>query len=184
MIELHTPRLILRPWKEEDLAPFALMNADPEVREFFPSTLTQKESDDSVALMMELAKKNGFCFMAAELKENQKFIGMIGINQVNPAYPFAPAVEIGWRLAKEFWGYGYATEGAKALLDYGFNTLHLKEIVAFTVPNNLKSQQVMKRLGMSCDRNDDFDHPLVAENNPCRRHVLYKIQRENLCQVI
>lgn len=172
---ITTARLILRPWKEEDKAPFAEMNADAEVREFFVSTLTREQSDDSVRHIMDAYQRDGFCCFAAELIATGEFTGFIGIQIMNFAVPGVaqPAVEIGWRLARKYWGKGLATEGAQAAMRYGFETLGLREIVAITVPANVRSRRVMDKIGMKRRPELDFDHPRVPEGHPLRRHVLY-----------
>ncbi|MFZ4773448.1 MAG: GNAT family N-acetyltransferase [Chlamydiia bacterium] len=175
---IHTERLVLRPWREEDLEPFARLNADPRVREYFLSLLTREESDQSVKLMQGHIERLGWGFWAASIKETGEFIGMIGLEEVYFSVPFVPAVEIGWRLAHEHWGKGYATEGAKAALHYGFETLNLNEIVSFTALENQRSRQVMERIGMSHSPEEDFDHPRVPDGHPLKRHVLYRISRE------
>lgn len=174
---IETNRLILRQWREEDLEPFAKMNADPKVREYFATLLTKEESDASVKIAADHIARLGWGFWAASLKETGEFIGFIGIEDVYFKAPFTikPAVEIGWRLATPYWGKGYATEGAKASLRYGFEVLNLEEIVAFTVPGNSRSQNVMKKIGMHRDPKDDFDHPKVPIGHPMKRHVLYRI---------
>lgn len=169
---IKTKRLILRQWTPSDFKPYAALNADPLVREFFPNTLTEEESNKSAKLFIEAIEKNGFGMWAAE--SNGQFIGFIGIQKVPFEAPFTPAIEIGWRLAKAYWGQGYATEGALAALEYGFKTLHLNEIVAFTVPGNIRSRNVMAKIGMTHDEKDDFDHPLLHDGHPLRRHVLYR----------
>lgn len=175
---ITTERLILRPWKDEDFAPFAGMNADPLVREFFPSVLTRKESDVSIRYLRDAYAKDGFCFSAAELIPTGEFIGFIGIGAMNFAVPGVaqPAVEIGWRLARAHWGKGLATEGARGVLRYAFETLKLPEIVAITVPANVRSRRVMEKIGMTHHPELDFDHPRLPEGHPMRRHVLYAIR--------
>lgn len=175
MTFLETKRLILRSWEPRDLEPFAKMASDPRVMEFFPSLLTRAESAENIRLMMEKIEKNGFCFWAAELKATQEFIGFIGLNIPGFQTAFTPCVEIGWRLAYDYWGQGLAPEGAIASLKYGFEQLNLEEIVAFTTKDNLKSQRVMEKIGMTYDPNGDFDHPKLAEGHPLRRHVLYRV---------
>jgi 3-dehydroquinate dehydratase / shikimate dehydrogenase len=176
---IKTERLLLRPWQEEDLEPFAALNADLKVREFFPSLLSREESDASVKRMSKHIQRHGWGFWAVSLIETNEFIGMIGLEDVNLEVPFVPAVEIGWRLAFKYWGKGYASEGALACLKYGFETLKLEEIVAFTAVQNLRSRKVMQRIGMHCDPADDFDHPRVPEGHPLRRHVLYRMTKED-----
>lgn len=176
---ITTDRLILRDWKESDLAPFADMNADPRVREFFPGLQTREESDASAKGASEHVKKCGWGFWAAELIATGEFIGFIGLEDVRFSAPFnqtSPAVEIGWRLAHGYWGQGYATEGALAALRYGFNNLDLDEIVSFTTVANQRSRHVMEKIGMHRDPADDFDHPKLAEGHPLRRHVLYRLK--------
>lgn len=174
---IKTERLILRPWQEEDLEPFAKLNADPRVREYFPGLLSRQESDQSIKLMSEHIEKCGWGFWAASLIQTGDFIGFIGLEDVNFKAPFThtPAVEIGWRLAFHYWGRGYATEGALAALQYGFESLNLKEIVSFTPVQNQRSRHVMEKIGMHHDPKDDFDHPKLSEGHPLRRHVLYRL---------
>jgi 3-dehydroquinate dehydratase/shikimate dehydrogenase len=174
---IETDRLIIRSWQISDFEPFARLNADPRVMEYFPSTLTRAESDANVNLMLEKTQQDGFCFWATELKATRQFIGFVGLNIPGFQAPFTPCVEIGWRLAYEHWGKGYAPEGAIACLQYGFEKLGLKEIVAFTTMNNLKSRRVMEKIGMTYDPKDDFDHPKLAENHPLRKHVLYRTRK-------
>lgn len=175
MVTIKSSRLILRQWQDSDLAPFAALNADPRVREFFPGLMSRQESDQSVKIMSDHIEKCGWGFWAASLIETDEFIGFIGLEEVYFQAHFTPAVEIGWRLAFEHWGKGYATEGAKAALKYGFDTLNLNEIVAFTTVKNMRSRYVMEKIGMHHDLNDDFDHPKLPEGHPLRRHVLYRI---------
>jgi ribosomal-protein-alanine N-acetyltransferase len=171
---LATDRLFLRDWREEDLAPFAALNADPRVMEFFPTTLDRAESDALAARLQGSIEESGFGFWAAERKEDGAFVGFVGLRRPR----FMPAVEIGWRLARAYWGKGYATEAARAALAHGFGPLGLSEIVAFTVPTNRRSRSVMERLGMAHDPGADFDHPAVPEGHALRRHVLYRLARE------
>lgn len=177
---IETKRLILRPWTEEDLEPFAQMNADARVREFFPGMLSRQESDASVEIFSEHIENCGWGLWATSLAETGEFIGFIGIQKVNFSAPFnqkSPAVEIGWRLAFKHWGKGYATEGALAALKYGFETLGLEEIVSFTAVANQRSRHVMEKIGMHHRPEEDFDHPKIAEGHPLRRHVLYRLKK-------
>lgn len=173
-----TDRLILRPWKKEDFEPFSDINADPRVREFFPSIQKKEESDEQARAISKGIEKCGWGFWAVSTSDAD-FIGMIGLSQVRFFAHFTPAVEIGWRLAFEHWGKGYATEGAKAALTFGFEDLKLKEIVAFTTPDNDRSRKVMEKLGMTHSLVDDFDHPMLPQGHKMRRHVLYRIQCRN-----
>lgn len=175
---VRTKRLILRPWEESDLEPFAQLNADPRVREYFPGILSREESDASVKLASNHIEKCGWGFWAASLIQTGEFIGFIGLEDVNFSAPFnefTPAVEIGWRLAFNHWGKGYATEGARGALQYGFDYLKLDEIVSFTTLKNMRSRHVMEKIGMTHNPKDDFDHPKLSEGHPLRRHVLYRI---------
>jgi RimJ/RimL family protein N-acetyltransferase len=174
---LETERLILRPWRPEDREPFARMNADPAVMEFFPACLSRAESDQGVDRIEKHFRERSFGLFAAELRRDGAFIGFIGLNVPRFVAHFTPCVEIGWRLTAAHWGQGLATEGACAAMRCGFESLALDEIVAFTVPGNARSRRVMEKLGMTHDPADDFDHPGLPEGHPMRRHVLYRIKR-------
>ena len=172
---IKTERLILRPWREEDLEPFAKLNADPRVMEYFPGLKSRQESDHSAKLMSDHIQRCGWGLWAASLIHTGEFIGFIGLEDVYFTASFTPAVEIGWRLAFDYWGKGYATEGAMASLRYGFEVLKLEKIVSFTAVQNMRSRAVMEKIGMHHAPKDDFDHPRISEGNPLRRHVLYQI---------
>lgn len=174
---LTTDRLILRPWRDADREPFAAMNADPEVSRYFPSTLSREESDRQADRIVEKMASRGFGFWAVEIPGVTSFAGFIGLSVPGFDAPFMPCVEIGWRLARAHWGHGYATEGARASLRFGFETIGVTEIVAFTAVGNARSRRVMDRLGMTRDLDGDFDHPLVPLGHPYRPHVLYRIRR-------
>jgi 3-dehydroquinate dehydratase/shikimate dehydrogenase len=178
---IRTERLILRTWKDEDIVPHAEMNADPRVREFFTSLRTREESEADIRAVRIKYDRDGFCMFAAELLASGEFIGFIGLQKMNFAIPSIeqPTVEIGWRLAYKYWGKGLATEGARAVLSYGFNKLQLPEIIAITVPANVRSRRVMEKIGMRHFPEFDFDHPQIPEGHPLRRHVLYKIKSES-----
>ncbi|MCE5295221.1 MAG: GNAT family N-acetyltransferase [Chlamydiales bacterium] len=175
MIYITTERLLLRQWRQSDLEPFAKLNADPRVREFFPSVQTREQSDNSAKILLENIAKYGYGLWAVSLKDTDEFIGFIGIQDIPFESHFTPAVEIGWRLSHEYWGKGYATEGAKAVLEYAFNELHMPEIVALTSIHNKPSQNVMQKIGMHHDPKDDFDHPRVEDGHWLKRHVLYRM---------
>lgn len=174
---ITTKRLILRPWKAEDFTPFAALNADPRVMEYFPAIRSRAESDLQATSFAEYIEKKGWGFWAVSVIDKVDFIGFIGLEDVDFEAHFTPAVEIGWRLAYEYWGQGYATEGAKAALEYAFNTLKLEEIVSLTSEGNSRSRNVMEKIGMHHDPEDDFDHPKFTKGNPLQRHVLYRILR-------
>jgi len=174
---ISTPRLLLRPWREEDLEPFAAMNADPRVMQFLPKALTRAESEAVIERNRRRIERHGFCVWSIEAPGVAPFVGRVGMSMFEADVPFAPCVEIGWRPAFDHWGKGYATEAARAALDFGFATLALHEIVAFTVPANVRSRAVMERLGMTGDPADDFDHPDIPPGHPLRRQVLYRLRR-------
>ncbi|MDX3094740.1 GNAT family N-acetyltransferase [Streptomyces sp. ME01-24h] len=173
MIELRTERLHLRRWRDRDLAPWAAMNADPLVREHLGEPLTREQSDASVARFLAEFDERGYGWWAVEVRASGEFVGFAGLDRVDEGLPFT-GVEIGWRLAHAAWGKGYATEAARAVLAFGFGTLALPEILAVTTAGNLRSQAVMRRIGMTRDPADDFDDPTAPEG-PLRRNVLYRI---------
>lgn len=170
---LSTPRLRLRPWRESDFAPFADMNADPHVMEHFPAVQPREESDAMALRIMAKLEAQGWGLWALEVIGGEPFIGFTGLNVPNFDSYFTPCTEIGWRLARNAWGHGYATEAARAALAFGFGDIGLEEIVSFTAVTNKRSVAVMERLGMR--RDGEFDHPRVAQGNPVRRHVLYRL---------
>lgn len=174
---IATQRLRLRAWRDEDLEPFAALNADPRVMEHFPKTLNRAESDARAARIRDHFAQHGFGYWAVEAVREANFIGFVGLEVPRFQAHFTPCVEIGWRLAYEHWGKGYATEAARAALEFGFFKLGLNEIVSSTVPANRRSWSVMERLGMKRSPSDDFDHPALPEGHPLRKHVLYRIQR-------
>jgi RimJ/RimL family protein N-acetyltransferase len=176
IIEHQTERLRLVGWHERHIAPFAAMNADPDVMRFFPSTLTEAQTRAGVELWRAQFEEQGWSNWAVELKQTGEFIGFIGLSIPRRQLPFSPCVEIGWRLARRYWGHGYATEGARASLDVGFHQLALAEVVSFTALANLPSRRVMERIGMH-NTGRDFDHPAVPEGSPLRRHCLYAISQ-------
>lgn len=175
--EIRTERLRLRRWLPTDLAPFAAMNANPRVTEYLPTPLTRQESDAFVARAEAHFEHHGFGHWAVEIIDVAPFAGFVGLSNPRFDAPFQPCVEIGWRFPVEHWGHGYATEGARAVLAFGFEVIGLEEIVSFTVPANARSRRVMEKIGMTHDPADDFDHPLLPVGHPLRRHVLYRIAR-------
>ena len=176
---LRTERLILRGWRDVDREPFARMNCDPAVMEHFPALLSREESDALVDRAEAHLKQHEFGLWAAELDETGEFIGYIGLVIPQFEAAFTPCVEIGWRLAREHWGKGLATEGARSLVRHAFDVVSLAELVSFTVPANVRSVRVMKKLGMTRDPRDDFDHPSLPDGHPLQRHVLYRLRRED-----
>ena len=173
---LTTRRLILRAWRDSDREPFAAMNADPRVMEFFTKTLSRKESDEMVERTRDHMVENGFGLWAVELAASGEFAGFISLWKPTFEAPFMPAIEIGWRLAYHAWGQGYAAEGGQAALEFGFQQLGLREIVSVTSVPNVRSRRVMEKLGMTRSAADDFLHPLIEEGHPLRPHVCYRIQ--------
>lgn len=173
---VETPRLILRDWRDDDVEAWVAINADPRVTEFFPKSYTRELSEASAAAIRAQLSRDGFGWWALEIRGGPSFVGSIALQAVPFQAHFTPANEIGWRLATEHWGRGYATEGARAALEFAFNELKWREVVAFTAASNLRSQRVMERLGMTHDGNDDFDHPRVEAGHALRRHLLYRIK--------
>jgi len=173
---IETQRLILRRWREEDRAPFADINADPKVMEYFKSPLTRAESDSFIDRIENVFEQNGYGFWAVEERGSGKLLGLTGLAPVMFQASFTPAVEIGWRIASDSWGKGYAPEAARMVLDVGFHRLRLPEIVAFTAVINKNSRRVMEKLGMTQDVAAGFDHPNLPEGHMLRSHVLYRMK--------
>jgi RimJ/RimL family protein N-acetyltransferase len=176
--ELRTERLVLRQWRDGDLEPFAALNADPETMRYFPAPIPRESSDAFAVHIRRHIDEEGWGLWAVEVAGGARFIGFVGLARPSFEAHFTPAVEVGWRLAREHWGHGYATEAGKAALRYGFEELDLDEIVSFTSPLNEPSWRVMERLGMTRDPADDFEHPRVAVGHPLRRHLLYRLPRD------
>jgi RimJ/RimL family protein N-acetyltransferase len=175
--DLQTSRLLLRRWTDEDLPAFAALNADPQVMEHFPKLLDRAESDAVAARIRALFEERGYGLWAVSVIGGAPFIGFVGLNAPAFQAAFTPCVEIGWRLAREHWGHGYASEGARAALEFGFNELQLDEIVSFTVPANVRSRGVMERIGMRHSPADDFLHPMLPAGHPLQPHVFYRLPR-------
>jgi RimJ/RimL family protein N-acetyltransferase len=173
----ETPRLILRDWRDSDREPFAAMGRDPEIMAFLGPLMTREQSDAGIDRQRALIAADGLGFWAAERKADGAFLGFIGPKHTSFPAHFAPAVELGWRLSRLAWGQGLATEGAIAARDWAFAAAGLDEVVAITVPANLKSQAVMRKIGLRRDEAGDFEHPNLAPGDPLRRHVLYRMSR-------
>jgi ribosomal-protein-alanine N-acetyltransferase len=181
MIYYETARLILREWIDSDLEPFAAMNADSKVMEFFPQVRTAEESQQALQTIKEHFIQHGYGVYAVTDKENN-FIGMVGL-QVNPdKFSFSPCVEIMWRSLPQYWGNGYAPEAALKCLEIGFQEFNLTEIVSFTAAINLKSQRVMEKIGMQRDFKADFAHPNLTAQHRLNPHVLYRISHDEFEQ--
>ncbi|WP_455207895.1 GNAT family N-acetyltransferase [Kaarinaea lacus] len=178
IIEAQTERLKLRQWEKADFPGFASINADPDVMKYYPNVLSEAQSNAMAQKFESLIDARGWGFWAVEKTDDQQFIGFVGLHE--PAYdlPVTPCVEIGWRLGKEYWGNGYATEAAIACLEIAFKRLHIPEVYSFTPVSNKKSQAVMERIGM-VNTNKNFEHPMIPENHPLREHYLYKADRES-----
>lgn len=176
LIEIDTPRLRLRQWRDTDYPAFAALNADPQVMEFFPALLDRATSDELAQRIRGNITVRGWGFWAVEIPNECAFIGFAGLSVPPYETPASPCVEIGWRLARAHWGKGYATEAARAALRVGFDTLELAEIVAFTTIANRRSRAVMERIGMRYE-GETFEHPRVPEGHRLRAHVLYRLAR-------
>lgn len=176
MIVLETSRLILRDWQQSDLEPFCQLNADEEVMNFFPNTLTTEQTLTLHQAIETEFNEYGFGLYAVEVKENNDFIGFIGFHRATFDADFTPCVEIGWRLKKVAWGKGYATEGAKACLQYGFRHLRFNDIYSFTADINTPSKNVMKKIGLNFIKT--FDHPKIEDSSPLKKHVLFHINKQ------
>lgn len=178
LIEFETERLRLRQWQDSDLAPFAELNADPQVMEFFPEPLESRASDEMAREIRSLLARRGWGAWAVEVKGGAPFIGFVGLHVPAATLPFSPCVEIAWRLSASHWGRGYASEAARGALQVAFERLALPEVVAFTAVGNQRSRRVMERLGMQYS--GEFEHPGVPEGSPLRLHVLYRLQATRL----
>lgn len=178
MAVILTERLMLRNWQEEDLEPFAAINQDPRVMEYFPNILSIEEVAAFIAKTCAHIERHGFGFFACALRETNELIGFVGLNIPSFEASFTPCVEVGWRLAFKHWGKGYATEAARKSLQIGFEQYDLEEIVAFTVPQNLRSRHVMERIGMQHDPAGDFYHTRFPKEHPLSLHVLYRIRKK------
>lgn len=179
MTYYETKRLILRNWINSDIEPFIKLNQDQKVMEFFPNCYTKDESIASIEIFKKALTEFGYCMYACELKTSKQFIGFIGLMRRDFDLPFAPCVEIGWRLSKEYWGQGLATEAAHKCLEIGFNEFNLNEIVSFTAKVNKRSIKLMQNLGMIHDDCGDFYHPKPPKEHPLSLHVLYRMTKDS-----
>jgi RimJ/RimL family protein N-acetyltransferase len=176
-LALRTPRLLLRQWRDEDAEPFAAMSADAEVMELLLGPFDRDKSDEWVAWARDFWREHGYGQWVVELPGEAEFAGVVGLNRIVWRAPFTPAVEVAWRLARKFWGWGIAFEAARATIEDGFSRLGLAEIIAITTPANRRSWLLIERLGMVRDLAGDFDHPRIPDGHPLKRHVLYRIRR-------
>ena len=184
-LQLETPRLTLRRWQEADRAPFAEMNADRIVMHYFEAPFTRQQSNDAIDRYLPAFDREGFSFFAVTLRDTGDFVGTIGLQTMRDVVPNLPqpAVEIGWRLAQSAQGKGFATEGARAIVDFAFNKLGINEVVAITALPNRASRHVMEKLGMSHRPELDFDHPRVPAGHQYQRHTLYSLRNPNSNEV-
>ena len=178
IVEIKTKRLLLRQWRNDDLAAFWLLNSDPEVMEYLPKILSEEESNDLADKIKSLISENGWGFWAVERLRDHSFIGFVGLHEPKYELPVKPCVEIGWRLARKYWGNGYATEAGKASLEFAFNNLNLNEVYSFTSIANKKSQAVMERLQL-VNIQSNFDHPTIPDDSQYKEHVLFKIDKNS-----
>ncbi len=177
---IATERLILREWRESDVAPFHAMGNDPEVMEFLGPFLSLADAEAAMERQNATLEAVGYCFWAVERREDEKFLGFCGVKPGPSETPIEGEIEIGWRLAKPYWGQGYAREAAQASLDWVWTSLDADCVAAITVPGNRRSWGLMERLGMTRAEGDDFDHPNVPIGNPIRRHITYRIARPDM----
>lgn len=173
VIYMETERLILRSWKYEDRKPFADMNGNGNVMKYFPTTLSSDESDAFVDRINAEFEETGFGLYAVEIKESGEFIGYVGFHRFTFEAPFSPGWEIGWRISDKFWHKGYATEAAKACLDYARDKRLCDKLYSFTAVPNISSENVMKRIDMRC--HGTFMHPALADGHWLKEHKLYSI---------
>jgi ribosomal-protein-alanine N-acetyltransferase len=171
---LQTARLRLRPLRDDDIEVFAAMHADPRMMKFLGPPLARAESEAALSRILTKTRKGGLGPWAVELHDREGLIGLVGLSRSELEVSFAPCVELVWRLAPECWSHGYATEAARASLDFAFKVLGLAEVLAWTTPSNVASRRVMEKVGMTRDSAEDFDHPRLPAGHPLRRHMLYR----------
>ena len=176
LIETTTKRLLLRQWKDADIPVFAKINADPDVMKYYPSILSNEESQALAHKIRDKINKNGWGFWAVERISDKRFIGFVGLNEPSYELPVSPCIEVGWRLGREYWGNGYATEAGKRCLEIGFYTLGFPEIYSFTPVLNKRSRAVMERIGMD-NTSRNFEHPMMPASHPLREHFLYRAEK-------
>ncbi|MGD9738727.1 MAG: GNAT family N-acetyltransferase [Bauldia sp.] len=179
MIPILTERLILRDWRPEDRPAFAAMNADPRVMHFLRGPMSAADADSMIDRFTAEIVREGLGIFAVEEAVSGRLVGMIGLHRIRPSIPIAPAVEVAWRLAADTWGQGYASEGARACLAFGFDEIGLPEIVAYATAPHAASRRVMEKIGLRRSAADDFDHPELPMDDPFRRHVVYRLRAED-----
>lgn len=181
-MQLETERLILRRWQDSDLAPFAAITSDREVRRYYPNVLTKEETISLIERIESNFQKEGFGLWALELKSSGEFIGYTGLHRPTIKAHFMPCIEIGWQISAKHWGQGYAPEAASKTLEDGFDRIGLEEIVSFTSVANSKSIRVMEKLGMHRNPKDDYLHPFLPEGHPLKPHVLFRLKKTEWLQ--
>jgi len=174
IIQLRSERLILRQWEDKDYAPFASINSDPEVMHYLPKILSLEESNQFADRIRDIIQDRGWGLWALELKDTGEFIGYTGLHDIDNQLPFAPGIEIGWRISKEFWGNGYTSEAAKEILRFAFISLQLEKIYSFSSKENKRSISVMKKIGLK-NTYTNFSHPCLPDNHKLTEHVLFKL---------
>lgn len=179
----ETKRLILRNWFDSDLNKFYKLNQDSSVMEFFPELYSMEKTIQQIRDFKDHYLKYGYTFYVCELKSTQEFIGSVGLFTVDPQLPFAPSIEIGWRIAKEYWNNGYATEAAKKCLEIAFNDFNLNEIVSYTAKVNYRSEHMMQKIGMLRDLDGDFDNPKIKSTHKLCPHILYRITKNHWVRI-
>jgi len=177
---LHTERLTLRTWRDDDIDAFVGLSSDPEVHAFLPGPWTRDKASAFFANQNRLYERDRTCYFASVMRASGALAGFVGLKYQDFDQPFAPCFELGWFLGRAYWGQGYAAEGARASIAHGFGALGLDEIVSFTVPDNLRSRRVMERLGMRQDPDGDFAHPALSPGHRLSRHVLYRLRRADV----
>lgn len=182
-MRLETERLILRPFVADDLEDFARMNRDPQVMRHFTAPYSRAQTRRMMERCEQKQRDDGYAFSAVIRKQDERFIGMAGLSRTLEINPLGPKTEIGWRFNRVAWNHGYASEAARAWLDYGFGGLGLEEIISYAPRPNLPSQRVMQRIGMQREEEMDFDHPTILEGNPLRRMVVYRMTRSDYLAV-
>ncbi len=182
MTTIETERLCLREWRDDDMEPFYQMNQDTKVLEFLIGPLSMEAVRKFIVDKNQTLVEKKYTLWAVEEKSTGNMIGFIGLQECLPPLPFAPALEIAWRLGFQYWGRGYATEGATAVLDYGFKTLKISEIVSYTAASNYRSQRVMEKIGMKRDLAGDFLHPKLPSDHRLAQHVLYRVKSLSLSE--
>ena len=176
---LETDRLILRTWADHDFQPMFAINQDPKVMRYFPGLQDEETTKSFIKKVNDHFDKHGYSLYACVRRDSHEFIGFIGLLFADFESHFTPATEIGWRLSSRQWGRGFATEAAQAVLDYAFQELKVAEVVSFTAQGNAQSIRVMQKIGLQYNPEDDFDHPKLEKTSPLRRHVLYRLNRED-----